>query len=194
MPRVSSGRETTSNIPLAFRARSRISIAEFTFPKKGFLPFQPPWCPPLPGQHAVGGIVIDKTLRLGVPANALVAAQTDGDVADVAHRHRAMTDADVADRLPAAAQAIDEVTHVVVGYFQPRGVLRQGLVNEAAVAGLNGAAADEQPFAVFARKEDPVIFANRLRDVRGAAVAAYQTGAVPAFRTICVSVGDLELG
>src|SRR6516164_3816865 len=119
MPRVSSGRETTSNVPLAFRARSRISIAKFTFATR-VLALQSPRRPPLPGQHAVGGIIIDKALGLGVPANALVAAQADGDVADVAHRYRAMADADVADGLPTATQAIDEIAHVIVGYFQER--------------------------------------------------------------------------
>src|SRR5438046_3003723 len=68
-----------------------------------------------------------------------------------------MADRRVADRLLPAADALDEVGHVVIGYRQARGVGGERLAEQARIAGPNDAAADEDPLVVLAGEMDAVL-------------------------------------
>src|SRR5207244_12504018 len=70
----------------------------------------------LAGEVAVGLGVVDELLALRVPAE--LAAQPHGDDAQVTHRHRAVADLGLGDRRLAAADAPEEVAHVVAALAQ----------------------------------------------------------------------------
>src|SRR5207248_5029224 len=93
----------------------RLGISDFEFVSDfdiriSDLRLQSPRFAHRPAEHAVGFVLVDEAFLARVPAQRAVgaAAQADGDVADVADADRAMPDADVADRLLAAAHADDE--------------------------------------------------------------------------------------
>src|SRR5262249_52813182 len=99
------------------------------------------------------------------------------------HAHGAMADADVADRLPARANRVDEVAHVIIRHRQARRILTKRFGHYparsmVAVACFNLAAADEDPFAVLAFEADPVL----------APAGANELRPRPALRSIGISV------
>src|SRR5438128_960506 len=111
-----------------------------------------------------------------------------------------MADADVADRLAAAAHGADEVAHVVLGYFEPRRALRQRFVEQALVTGGDQAAIDEDPLVVFALEEhaivDPALAALAFAQVAsdpavGRPAPTDEPGALAALRPVAVGVDGL---
>src|SRR5207253_843428 len=68
-----------------------------------------------------------------------------------------MADFGGADRLLAAADAADEVAHVVIRVVEPRGATRQRFLQQFRVTGRDDSTIDEDPLAFLADKEDAVI-------------------------------------
>ena len=74
-------------------------------------------------EPTVGFRVAHEFFLDGIPLQLLAGAQSDG--AQMAHRHRAMTDFSGANRLLAAADAVDEIPHVVIRLVEPRRIAGQ---------------------------------------------------------------------
>src|SRR5262249_19746626 len=144
-------------------------------------PFQLPRRPHGTAEPAVGLVVADELLLLRVPPQLLAAAQRDD--AEVTDGHRAVADLDVADRLLAAADAVEKVAHVVGGVVQPHGVGGQRLLEQPGVAGLDDVAVDEDPLVPLADEEHAVVVALavlavlRIQRTFPLAAAAEQAGA-----------------
>lgn len=87
----------------------------FSFARTGHL--QRPGCPHRFVDQLVCLIVVNKLFPFGIPLERAV--QADGDVAQVTHGDRPMTDLDVADRPLSALDAIEPVIVVVFANVQP---------------------------------------------------------------------------
>ena len=94
-----------------------------------------------------------------IPRQRLAREETRRDHAEMAHRHRAMADARVADRLLARTDAAHEVVHVCCPARPAASGSRSPATarsTKRAVAGLDVASAHPDPLVVFAFEQDAV--------------------------------------
>src|SRR5437870_6533935 len=132
----------------------------------------------------IGFLVAAEFLLGRIPLQ--LALELEGDVAEVANADRAMPDLDVADRPFAAADAVEEVAHVIVRDVEPRGATGQRFQQDKVVAGANVAAVHEHP----ARDVRLALLFDRLPGEQDAVLAAAHADDL---RAVGIAVGDLEV-